>query len=94
MLLFWNIQSKSIASTETFLISTFLFRLVIKSSSSISKSFDMIEAFIWFLPWLTEAWLWENSVKIAIVSTVIFAKPRNWCADYDSQGYDTLFYCL
>ena len=54
----------------------------------------LLEGVVWFLPWLTEAWLWENSVKIAIVSTVIFAKPRNWCADYDSQGYDTLFYCL
>ena len=51
-------------------------------------------AIIPFLPWLTEAWLWEYSVKIAIVSTVIFTKPRNWWVDYDSQGYDTLFYCL
>jgi hypothetical protein len=54
----------------------------------------MIEALIWFLPFLTEAWLWEKSVYIAIVGTVIFTKPRNWCVDYDSQGYDTLFYCL
>ena len=46
----------------------------------------MIEALIWFLPWLTEAWLWENSVKIAIISTVLFSKPRNWCVDYDASG--------
>ena len=41
----------------------------------------MIEAIVWFLPWLTEAWLWENSVKIAIVGTLIFQNPRNWCGD-------------
>ena len=52
----------------------------------------MIEALIWFLPFLTEAWLWEKSVYIAIVGTVIFTKPRNWCVDYDSQGYDCLLY--
>ena len=53
-----------------------------------------LEAVIWFLPFLTEAWLWEKSVNIAIGLTVIFVKPRNWCVDYDSAGYDGVFYCL
>ena len=46
------------------------------------------------IPWLTWSWLWENSVKIAIIGTILFNKPRNWCVDYDSQGYDGIFYCL
>ena len=54
----------------------------------------LIEGAIWFLPWLTEAWIWEKSVNIAIGLTVIFVKPRNWCVDYDSAGYDGIFYCL
>ena len=54
----------------------------------------LIEGIVWFLPWLTEAWLWEKSVNIAIISTILFAKPRNWGVDYDSQGYDGIFYCL
>ena len=54
----------------------------------------LIEGIVWFLPWLTEAWFWEKSVNIAIISTILFAKPRNWCVDYDSAGYDGIFYCL
>ena len=54
----------------------------------------LIEGVIWFLPIFTEAWLWEKSVNIAVGLTLIFAKPRNWCVDYDSQGYDGVFYCL
>ena len=52
-----------------------------------------LEAVIWFLPFLTEAWLWEKSVNIAIGLTVLFGKRRNWCNEYDSQGYDGIFYC-
>ena len=47
-----------------------------------------------YLPWLTYAWMWEKSVNIAIISTLIFQKPRNWCVDYDASGYDGIFYCL
>ena len=54
----------------------------------------LIEGAIWFLPWLTEAWLWEKSVNIAIGLTLIFSKPANWCSDYGAQGYDGIFYCL
>ena len=54
----------------------------------------IIEVVIWFLPFLTEAWVWEKSVNIAIMSTIISSKPRNWCADYDASGYDGVFYCL
>ena len=54
----------------------------------------LIEGAIWFLPFLTEAWLWEKSFNIGVGLTLIFAKPRNWCVDYDSQGYDGVFYCL
>ena len=53
-----------------------------------------LEVVIPLIPWLTEAWLWENSVKIAIIGTILFNKPHNWCVDYDSQGYDGIFYCL
>ena len=53
-----------------------------------------LEAVIWFLPFLTEAWLWEKSVNIAIGLTVLFGKRRIWCNEYDSQGYDGIFYCL
>jgi len=54
----------------------------------------LIEGAIWFLPWLTETWLWEKSVNIAIGVTLIFVKPRSWCVNYDAQGYDSIFYCL
>ena len=54
----------------------------------------MVEAVIWLLPFLTEASLWEKSVNIAIGLTLLFGKPRNWCVDYDSAGYDGVFYCL
>ena len=53
-----------------------------------------LEAVIWLLRFLTEAWLWEKSVNIAIGLTVLFGKRRNWCNEYDSQGYDGIFYCL
>ena len=58
----------------------------------------MIEALIWFLPWLTEAWLWEKSVHIAIISSTIYHwdKPNYFCEKVNSQGYDIggVFYCL
>ena len=54
----------------------------------------LIEGIVWFLPWLTEAWLWEKSINIAIIGTFLFTKQRNWCVDYDSSGYDGVFYCL
>ena len=62
--------------------------------TTFSNARMILEALIPLIPWLTESWLWEKSVNIAIISTIIFTKQRNWCVDYDSQGYDTLFYCL
>ena len=29
-----------------------------------------LEALVWFIPWLTESWLWEKSVNIEIISTI------------------------
>ena len=50
----------------------------------------MIEI-IWFLPWFTEAWLWENSIWIALISSTIYHwdKPHGFCtqAMMASQGY-------
>ena len=54
----------------------------------------ILEALIPLIPWLTESWLWEKSVNLAIGFTLIFSKPRNWCIDYDAAGYDGIFYCL
>jgi len=55
----------------------------------------LIEGAIWFLPWLTESWLWEKSIHLAIGLSLIFIKPREWCVDYDTAtGYDGVFYCL
>ena len=53
-----------------------------------------LEALIWFLHFLSEAWLLDKSVIIEIVLSVLFGKRRNWCNEYDSQGYDGIFYCL
>ena len=48
-------------------------------------------AIIPFLPWLTEGWLWANSVYIALVSATIYHwdKPHGFCsaADLASRGY-------
>ena len=54
----------------------------------------ILEGLIWFIPWLTEAWLWEKSVHITISFALIFSSPRNWCVNYDSQGYEGVFYCM
>ena len=55
----------------------------------------IIEGAIWFLPWLTEAWLWSKSVYIAVISSTIYHwdKPHGFCETY-SRGYDGVFYCL
>ena len=58
----------------------------------------MIEAIIWFLPWLTEAWLWEKSINIVVITSTIYHwdKPNGFCENVNSQGYDVagVFYCL
>ena len=58
----------------------------------------IIEGIIWFLPWLTEAWLWEKSMNIILISTTIYHwdKPNGFCENVSSQGYDVggVFYCL
>ena len=58
----------------------------------------IIEGIIWFLPWLTEAWLWEKSMNIILISTTIYHwdKPNGFCENVNSQGYDVggVFYCV
>ena len=58
----------------------------------------IIEGIIWFLPWLTEAWLWEKSMNIILISTTIYHwdKPNGFCENVNSKGYDVggVFYCL
>ena len=48
-------------------------------------------ALIPFIPWLTEGWVWANSVYIALVSATIYHwdKPHGFCsaADLASRGY-------
>ena len=55
-------------------------------------------AIIPFLPWLTEAWLWTNSIWIAFVSSTVYHwdKPHGFCEKVNSAGYYVggVFYCM
>ena len=55
-------------------------------------------AIIPFLPWLTEACLWTNSIWIAFVSSTVYHwdKPHGFCEKVNSAGYDVggVFYCM
>ena len=58
----------------------------------------LIEGAIWFLPWLTEAWLWEKSINIVVGISTLYhwdlpktfddkggwqkRDTANWFADY------------
>ena len=50
-----------------------------------------LEGILWFLPWFTEAWLWEKSVYITVTISTIYHwdKPHGFCtqAMMASQGY-------
>ena len=56
----------------------------------------LIEGTIWFLPWLTEAWLWEKSINIVVgISTLYhWDKHHGFCEKYGVGGWDGPFYCL
>ena len=57
-----------------------------------------LEILIPFIPWFTEAWLWSNSVYIAVVTSTAYHldKPHGFCEKVNSAGYDIhgVFYCL
>ena len=51
----------------------------------------ILEVIIPLIPWLTESWLWEKSVYIAVTISTIYHwdKPHGFCtqAMMSSQGY-------
>ena len=57
----------------------------------------VIESIIWFLPWLTEAWLWEKSINIVVITSTIYHRDKSsgFCENVNSAGYDIggVFYC-
>ena len=55
-----------------------------------------LEGIIWFLPWLTEAWLWSKSVYITVTVSTIYHwdKSHGFCNEIDASGFDGVFHCL